>query len=478
MGCRHSPTMSTCCIAIRPPYAADFEGGIHPREPRARDRLAVADRALSPRDERACVPRRPLRRDRGIEVPPLRRRARAGLPRPRQRAAVERLPQRSGAERAGDMVPAARARVRALLAGADRGPRRPRRTVQRRLRLLQLVLDHRGWRTPRPTCEAMRERFGLRLAASSCEVAANDGYLLQFVASARHSRATASSRRRARRRRRARKGSRSSSASSGSSLRTSWPRPRQPGRPDRGQQRARPCAGYQRFRRRLRAAAETRRRRDLRVPAPAAARAREPVRHHLPRALLVSVAGTASSASSQRNGLARVRRRGAADARRQPARLRPARRHRDAARRTEASIACCATRTAARRRDAAGYYAGFQERIDQVKDDFVALPDRGAAGRQEGRRLRRRRQRQHADELRRRPARPIAFVVDRNPAKQGKLHAGQPHPDRRRGALRQVRPDDIVLLPWNLRDESWSSSTTCAPGVARFVTAVPRLECT
>ena len=41
---------------------------------------------------------------------------------------------------------------------------------------------------------------------------------------------------------------------------------------------------------RLRGAAQARRRRDLRVPAPAAAGRREPVRHRLPRALLLPVA--------------------------------------------------------------------------------------------------------------------------------------------------------------------------------------------
>ncbi len=47
----------------------------------------------------------------------------------------------------------------------------------------------------------------------------------------------------------------------------------------------------------------------------------------------------------------------------------------------------------------------------------------------------------------------IAFVVDRNPAKQGKYMPGSRIPIVAEERLREARPDDIVILPWNLRDE-------------------------
>ena len=69
------------------------------------------------------------------------------------------------------------------------------------------------------------------------------------------------------------------------------------------QQRARPRARHQRLRRRHAAPAQPRRRDHDGVPAPAAADRREPVRHDLPRALLVSVLRRGASGSSPRHGL-------------------------------------------------------------------------------------------------------------------------------------------------------------------------------
>ena len=115
-------------------------GRPQPARPAPGDRLAAADRRALAARRGARVARRRTSRGSPHEVPPLRRRARARLPRPRQRAAVERLPERGGAARARALVSAAPARLRALLAGPDRRPRRPRSPLQRRLRLLQLVL--------------------------------------------------------------------------------------------------------------------------------------------------------------------------------------------------------------------------------------------------------------------------------------------------------------------------------------------------
>ena len=69
----------------------------------------------------------------------------------------------------------------------------------------------------------------------------------------------------------------------------------------------------------------------------------------------------------------------------------------------------------------------------------------------------------------------IPFVVDRNPAKQGKFMPGSRIPivdEAPRG-----RSPDFVILPWNLSAEVWSSSTTSRMG-GRFVTAVPELRVT
>jgi SAM-dependent methyltransferase len=125
---------------------------------------------------------------------------------------------------------------------------------------------------------------------------------------------------------------------------------------------------------------------------------------------------------------------------------------------------------------AAGY-EGFQARIDKVKDDFVSfLIEARRAGRKvaaygaaaKGNTL-----------MNYAGVRPdlIAYVVDRNPAKQGRFMPGSRIPIVDEAHLRADRPDDIVLLPWNLRDELMVQLDYVRGWGGRFVTAVPELRC-
>jgi SAM-dependent methyltransferase len=125
---------------------------------------------------------------------------------------------------------------------------------------------------------------------------------------------------------------------------------------------------------------------------------------------------------------------------------------------------------------AAGYQ-GFQARIDKVKDDFLAfLIEARRAGRTvaaygaaaKGNTL-----------INYAGVRPdlIAFVVDRNPAKQGKYLPGSRIAIVDEDRLRAARPDDIVILPWNLRDEVMQQLDYVRAWGGRFVTAVPELRC-
>lgn len=70
----------------------------------------------------------------------------------------------------------------------------------------------------------------------------------------------------------------------------------------------------------------------------------------------------------------------------------------------------------------------------------------------------------------------LAFVVDRNPAKQNKLLPGSRIPVRSPEAIEELRPDDIVILPWNLREEVVGQLAHVRQWGARFVTAIPRLS--
>jgi hypothetical protein len=71
----------------------------------------------------------------------------------------------------------------------------------------------------------------------------------------------------------------------------------------------------------------------------------------------------------------------------------------------------------------------------------------------------------------------LAYVVDRNPAKQGKYLPGSRIPILAEGRLADDRPDWILILPWNLRDEVVNQLDYARAWGARFVTAVPRVMC-
>lgn len=70
----------------------------------------------------------------------------------------------------------------------------------------------------------------------------------------------------------------------------------------------------------------------------------------------------------------------------------------------------------------------------------------------------------------------IPYVVDRNPAKQGKYLPGSRIPVVDEAQLLADRPDYVVILPWNLKFEVMDQLRSAALSGARFVTAVPALD--
>ena len=67
----------------------------------------------------------------------------------------------------------------------------------------------------------------------------------------------------------------------------------------------------------------------------------------------------------------------------------------------------------------------------------------------------------------------VSFTVDANPAKQGTLLPGSHIPVLPPDALRERRPDRVVLLPWNLRDELVESLADVRGWGGRFVVLQP-----
>ncbi|MCB1333506.1 MAG: methyltransferase domain-containing protein [Roseivivax sp.] len=70
----------------------------------------------------------------------------------------------------------------------------------------------------------------------------------------------------------------------------------------------------------------------------------------------------------------------------------------------------------------------------------------------------------------------ISYCVDRSPAKQGKLLPGSHIPIYGPEKLRQDRPDFVLILPWNLRDEIAGQLADIAELGTQFAVPVPHLE--
>jgi SAM-dependent methyltransferase len=123
-----------------------------------------------------------------------------------------------------------------------------------------------------------------------------------------------------------------------------------------------------------------------------------------------------------------------------------------------------------------GFYTGFQEHADLVKDGLLEFLIRarrenkrvcayGAAAK--GNTI-----------LNYAGIRPdlLPFVVDASPHKQGKLLPGSRIPIFDESRLREFRPEYVLILPWNLRSEISNQLSYIQEWGGQFVTAIPRLS--
>lgn len=127
---------------------------------------------------------------------------------------------------------------------------------------------------------------------------------------------------------------------------------------------------------------------------------------------------------------------------------------------------------------AAAYYMGFQAKADQVKNEFLAFL---IEAKQSGKRIGAYGAAAKGNTLLNYAGvRPdiLPFVVDRNPAKQGKFLPGSRIPIVAEERLWKERPDWVILLPWNLKQELVAQLAYIRDWGGRFVTAVPTLATT
>jgi hypothetical protein len=70
----------------------------------------------------------------------------------------------------------------------------------------------------------------------------------------------------------------------------------------------------------------------------------------------------------------------------------------------------------------------------------------------------------------------LDFTVDANPYKQGKFTPGTRIPILAPTAIREARPDYVLILPWNLREEISREAACIAEWGGRFVVPIPEVQ--
>lgn len=70
----------------------------------------------------------------------------------------------------------------------------------------------------------------------------------------------------------------------------------------------------------------------------------------------------------------------------------------------------------------------------------------------------------------------VDYTVDRNPYKQGKYTPGTRIPIYHPEKIRETKPDYVLILPWNLRDEIMQQMAHVREWGGKFVVPIPRVE--
>jgi hypothetical protein len=144
----------------------------------------------------------------------------------------------------------------------------------------------------------------------------------------------------------------------------------------------------------------------------------------------------------------------------------------------EETGALAALRTAERAAglDRIDTYAGFAPRVEAVRDSFrTFLAAENAAGRRIAAYGAAAKGNTFLNYCAATPA-DIVAVFDASPAKQGRFLPGSHLPILAPDAVREIRPDDLLILPWNLKDEIRAQMGFIADWGGRFVTASPETK--
>ncbi len=122
------------------------------------------------------------------------------------------------------------------------------------------------------------------------------------------------------------------------------------------------------------------------------------------------------------------------------------------------------------------FYAGFQAKAESVKNEFLAFL---LAARRDGKVVV-----AYGAAAKGNPLLNFAgvrhdllpYIVDRNPAKQGKFAPGSHIPIVGEERLWRDRPDYLLILPWNISEEITAQLAGIGEWGGQFVVAIPKLE--
>jgi predicted TPR repeat methyltransferase len=122
------------------------------------------------------------------------------------------------------------------------------------------------------------------------------------------------------------------------------------------------------------------------------------------------------------------------------------------------------------------FYKGFQEKAGIVKDNLLSFLIKA---RQDGKKVAGYGAAAKGNTLLNYAGiRPdlLSYVVDRSPSKQGKYMPGSRIPIKKEEYLKDNQPDYVIILPWNLKDEVTEQLSYIKENGGKFVVVVPQLD--
>ena len=126
--------------------------------------------------------------------------------------------------------------------------------------------------------------------------------------------------------------------------------------------------------------------------------------------------------------------------------------------------------------DGAEGYAGYDEKVARIRADFLRFIDTAKA---EGKSVAGYGAAAKGNTFLNycgADAGTLAFIADRSPAKSGKFMPGSAIPVVQPDEIDAAKPDYLLILPWNLREEIGAQMSGIRDWGGRFVVAIPNVQ--